>query len=132
MNQTEKILSAAATVVAVAATGAACPVMSAEIMTMLVDPELSYLVPPETVLIHNATGGEIVFSLAPQGGEAAQQRMRDGEIRQFSDGVSITYVIEIPTAGRGAVRYRLRAEKRYQVFWNATAQKWDVVELEPR
>jgi hypothetical protein len=106
---------------------------AAEKLQMLQIPATTdFLIRPDTILIHNATGGAITFSLTSEENERQSLRLGDNETRLLSDGTSTTYVIDLPTLGRGSVQYRLKGSKRYQLYWNESAERWDVTELAPK
>jgi hypothetical protein len=86
-----------------------------------------YLINPNTILIQNAADQEIVFHLTPDAEKSKLLRLGSNETRLFSDGVSTTYVIDVPTEGSGSVRYALQGSRRYQIDWNG--ERWDVREL---
>jgi hypothetical protein len=93
---------------------------------------ITRLIHPYAFQIQNAARGKIVFFLAGEEQELSRQELAENALQQFSDGKSEGYTIEIPTAGRTPVRYRLRSGKRYQLYWNDVRKRWDMSELVPR
>lgn len=86
-----------------------------------------HLVNPNTILIHNAAGQDIVFYLAPDNEQLKPLRLGNKESKLFSDGDATRYVINIPTEGRASVKYLLHGSRRYEIYWNG--ERWDVSEL---
>lgn len=96
------------------------------------DDQPSYLVRPHAFTLHNNTGRDFVFFMAAKGTDWSRQDLPRDQIKEYSDGRSDSYIIELPTAGYGAVRYALQSGRRYQIYWNGQAYRWDLIELGAR
>ena len=94
--------------------------------------DVKELVRPHSVIIHNGASQRMTFYLATESGNETRHELAGNDLQEFSDGASSRYVIRVPTSGGGSVRYVLTGRKRYQIYWNAAAHRWDVTELLPR
>ncbi len=114
------------------ALGIVCRAEAGEVIELPVDEGQAHLIRPFAFTMHNATAQGIAFYLSADRAGWTRHRLGGEELREFSDGASDRYVIEIPTAGATPVRYQIAAGKRYQIYWNEPARRWDLIELLPR
>lgn len=103
-------------------------VLGGEIQQLKMD-DKSSLMRPKAFTLHNSTGMDISFFLGQEGEGLSKYGLFADNVQEFSDGRSNQYIISIPTADRGSVRYILKSGKRYQIYWNYTIERWDLVEL---
>ena len=104
----------------------------AETIELRSDGDVKELIRPHSIIIHNAASQRMTFYLASEGGNETRHELAGNDLQEFSDGASSQYVIRVPTSGGSSVRYVLNGRKRYQIYWNAAASRWDVTELQPR
>lgn len=90
------------------------------------------LIRPYAFTVHNNGTHPIAFYISADSEGWTRHQLGVEEIREFSDGSSNRYQIEIPTSGLPPVRYAIVAGKRYQIYWNAPSGRWDLVELRPQ
>lgn len=103
-----------------------------DITSLRLKDDTSYLIRPHAFTLHNNTGREFVFFMGAVSSELSRQKIPQDQIKEYSDGRSDRYLIELPTAGYGEIRYFLHSGKRYQIYWNSQAYRWDLFELEAR
>jgi len=101
-----------------------------EIQDHLVTAHESTLVRPHALSIHNSAEQKITISVWADATKPVDITLKDGEVRELTDGSSNQYVVRIPTGRDGEVKYRLESQKRYQIYWNESRGLWDLVELE--
>lgn len=107
--------------------------VSAEVRELELKGEGRHLLRPYSFRIENGTGGDIAFYLAADKERLIRQQLGPETMREFSDGKSKKYTIEIPTDDRdNSVRYSLLAGKRYKIYWNEYERRYDLEELVPR
>lgn len=100
-----------------------------EVIELPIDQGQANLIRPFAFTVHNAAAQGIAFYLSADREGWTRHRLNGEELREFSDGASSRYVIEIPTRGATPVRYQIAAGKRYQIYWNEPARRWDMMEL---
>ena len=106
--------------------------VAGDITSLRLKDESSYLIRPHAFTLHNSTGRDFVFFMGTMGHDLNRQDIPRDQVKEYSDGRSDSYIVELPTAGYGSVRYSLHAGNRYQIYWNNETYRWDLVELSAR
>lgn len=108
------------------------PALAGDIIQFSEEPQSAKLMRPNSISLYNSSDQDIIVFLASQDSTEKRFNVAGRDRWTFSDESSSRYTIRIPTTSGRQVRYRLNANNRYEIFWNADAEVWDVALIHER
>ena len=105
------------------------PALAGDIMQFSEEPNDATLMLPNSILVINSADQTITVFLASQETREKHFELPGGVRWNHSDEASSQYTIRIPTTGGRQTQHELMVDNRYEIFWSADAEVWDVRQI---